>query len=183
MSSDKVSKRERSSSTSSAAAERNNDDLPGSNVPSNQTCSHCGTSLSLTNHRPQTHPVSLSTSHKQVSAFKDELNAVLAGKPESRPYTTVKVLLLNWSNQDLGQVIFDETEELKAVFADLYCFDTESYQIPAKLGSRSLLVKLSQVLLEIDGKCPDAKKLLIVYYNGHGSMDENNRLAWTAYVL
>jgi len=31
-------------------------------------------------------------------------------------------------------------------------------------------------------KLPEQEKLLIVYYNGHGAEDSNDRLIWSAYV-
>ena len=131
----------------------------------------------------RTLPESLTTSHKGLATFKTELNAALVGDQQKLTYASVKVLLLNWELQDLGKVIFEETKELEAVFTDFYGFATETYCIPGQLAGRNLQLKLIQVLLEVEGGGPGGAKLLIVYYNGYGSMEKDGRLFWTAYVL
>jgi len=76
-------------------------------------------------------------------------------------YADVRVLLLQWENDDLG--VSAELKELEDMFRCLYRYNTERWSIPAQKPDRSLKKKITEFIDEYEG--PDT--LLIVYYGGH----------------
>lgn len=65
--------------------------------------------------------------------------------------------------------------ELRSVFCDIYRFDTEEWKIPSNRSHNSLAFKLMGFLEEYDSK----DSLLIVYYGGHGGMNDDRQCVWS----
>lgn len=65
--------------------------------------------------------------------------------------------------------------ELRHVFCDMYHFDTEEWKIPSNGPHNSLAFKLMRFLEEHEGK----ESLLIVYYGGHGGMNDDRQCVWS----
>jgi hypothetical protein len=126
-------------------------------------------------------------SHISIDEFKDTLNAALAKQLNEGHYDEVKVLLLNWKDNDIGlkkpeagSLILDETKMLMEVFQKYYRYDTEHYLIPSVNPQTKLQTRLSIIIEGItDQKSMGKKPLLILYYNGHGTM-KDGKLIWSA---
>jgi hypothetical protein len=120
-----------------------------------------------------------------VEAFKDAANAALNSQFVSAPYDEVQVVGLNWAANDLGlkrpkrgSLILDETKELMRVFRDEYHFQAKHRSIPSNNPEKIVQKWLSDIIFYLSRK-EMKKKLLIIYYNGHGHM-EDGKLIWSA---
>ncbi|KAH7348989.1 hypothetical protein BKA65DRAFT_272017 [Rhexocercosporidium sp. MPI-PUGE-AT-0058] len=111
------------------------------------------------------------------SQFVDQINDVATrifpnnGKPRSS-YRSVKVLLLRWKDDILG--VGKELEKLKEVFEMHYGFETVTWLIPHTDSHTRMMSKAVDVL---DRHPPDS--LLIIYYGGHASLNDNRHLQWS----
>jgi hypothetical protein len=93
-------------------------------------------------------------------------------------YSRVIVLLLSWEDDDLG--VYTEINQLENVFANMYHFDVEKFEIP----SLEPVMRVNECitgLIKRGGK----DTLLIVYYGGHGRGVQYSTEApiWFPYVL
>jgi hypothetical protein len=135
---------------------------------------------------PRIHPESKSNAHTHYATLREQINSKLVGQFEDKPYAAVKVLLMTWDDQDLGETINEETNDLRSVFDGKYGFETERYKIPSKDPEVMLQKKISDAIadltcLDVDKGAGIGKKLMIVYYNGHGTEDRlSGRLLWAA---
>jgi hypothetical protein len=93
--------------------------------------------------------------------------------PTSARYQDVHVLLLRWEEDPMG-VQFD-LNDLAKVFEISYGFNTEIWLIPTKESFNALMIKALSVVEDFgkDGN------LLIVYYSGHGLMNESRQPVWS----
>lgn len=89
-------------------------------------------------------------------------------------YTSVRVLLLSFQDDDLG--VEHEVRRLQSVLTDVYAFDTEHWSIPSSRSQVAISRKLLQFLQDYDAE----DTLLIVYYGGHGYFDTERRSYWSA---
>jgi hypothetical protein len=89
----------------------------------------------------------------------------------------VHVLLLRWEHDDLG--VAREITKLKDVFERCYNFNTEEWNIPPHDSH----IKLAGRLFEFLNISNAEDKMLIVYYGGHGEMDNDRRCVWRWYVF
>ena len=87
-------------------------------------------------------------------------------------YSAVSVLLLSWEDDDLQVII--EVKRLRRVFEELYGFSTDQWSIPSSDSHGEMQDRL-RAFITTHGK-EDA--LLIVYYGGHGYLDENRLPIW-----
>jgi hypothetical protein len=114
---------------------------------------------------------------------KDLITAVNGSIPSSRnPYPNVGVLFIQWEHDDLG--VDKEIVLLEKVFQDKFHFTSIShFKIPGnfKKDSKDAGKKLEIALENFKAK-HQAPDLLIIYYGGHGVMQEDNRSYWAAYV-
>jgi len=101
-------------------------------------------------------------------------------------YDEVKVLLLNWSENDIGlkkpeagSFVLDETLKLQGIFRDLYRYDTQHYLIPPRNPEARVLQLLLDAFIELSDKQLTKKVLLIICYNGHGTV-KDHKLIWSA---
>ncbi|KAI9712117.1 MAG: hypothetical protein M1820_001826 [Bogoriella megaspora] len=99
----------------------------------------------------------------------------------SSSYTTVRVLLLQWEEDDLG--VGKEVEKLAAVFSstkpDGYNFSTERWYIPTSSdkGDEPEILLIKRILEFRKGA--KQNDLLILYYGGHGG-GSPQQLYWAA---
>lgn len=92
-------------------------------------------------------------------------------------YKEIHALLLSWEDDNLGVV--NEIDELYDVFRQIYHFEVERWSIPSKRSHNTLAAKLLGFLADYESK----DNLLIVYYGGHGSMNDDRQCVWSWYVL
>jgi hypothetical protein len=139
-------------------------------------------------HKPQIgsqlHPETIPNSHVSFGEFKKAVNDAL--EYEGGTYDEVKVLLLNWSENDIGlkkpeagSFVLDETLKLQGIFRDLYRYDTQHYLIPSRNPEERVLQLLLDAFIELSDKQLTKKVLLIIYYNGHGTV-KDHKLIWSA---
>lgn len=131
-------------------------------------------------HHPasEKYPNGLNAEHiSSLEKFVDDLNTGLRNTfPRSTaPYKRSHVLLISWEEDDLGTV--SEIDELGALFRDQYRFTTEHFKIPTEDAEDQLEEKL------VIARNQHAKEsdLLIIYYGGHGILDEQGRSIWKAW--
>lgn len=160
------------------------DPLPTlSNAPLDQahSCPHCGRrpSSPVTDllGQPDISPESI-----DLQKLFDELEydfKELIGLRQRKAYSHVKVLFLNWKECDLDPTVTEETIKLQKVFRDMYHFDAgnpkDVYRIPSKFSAEELNHHMSTEILNFAKVEKGKGKLMIVYYNGHGDIDENDR--------
>ena len=65
--------------------------------------------------------------------------------------------------------------ELRDVFNDVYHYATEEWKIPSSRSHNSLAYKLIQFLEEHE----TIDSLLIIYYGGHGGMNDDRQCVWS----
>ena len=125
----------------------------------------------------RTHDISNTPFHvRDIKALGEILtNAAEAAFPNrgvSR-YKEVHTLLLSWEDDNLG--VADEIDELRDVFRNLYSFEAEEWKIPSKRSHNSLAAKVLGFLDDYESK----DNLLIVYYGGHGEMNDDRQCVWS----
>lgn len=84
-------------------------------------------------------------------------------------YKAVHVLLLSWVDDDLG--VLEEISELDGAFTSIYGYATEQWKIPSIRSHNSLAKQLTGFLERYESE----ENLLIVYYGGHGRMNDNRQ--------
>lgn len=98
-----------------------------------------------------------------------------AGQQRPSRYRSVKVLTLCWENHDLEYrrastahpaSIDDELRRVTAAFRS-YKYDVEHYDIPETRSTARLVARLRSLAAHASDD-----KLIIIYYNGHGSLAE-----------
>ena len=124
-----------------------------------------------------THDISSINFHvRDLETFGKTLTcATAAAFPTSLPgeksrYEEVHVLFLSWEQDSLG--VSQEIAELRDVFRKAYHYDTEEWQIPSVRSHNSLVRRLTDFLAAYE----DRKNLLIVYYAGHGRLNDDRQL-------
>ena len=125
----------------------------------------------------RTHDISSTPYHvKDIKALGDVLNsaatAAFPNRGQSR-YKEVHALLLSWEDDNLG--VIDEVTELNNVFTDLYHFETEQWKIPSDSSHLSLAAKIIGFVNDYGSN----ENLLVVYYGGHGVMNDDRQCVWS----
>ncbi|KAI4101664.1 MAG: hypothetical protein LQ345_007406, partial [Seirophora villosa] len=127
-----------------------------------------------------THDISRIDHHvKDVETLGRVLNHALCAafpKTTQSRYKHVRVLLLSWGDDDLG--VATEIAELQRVFDSSYHFQTYHWRIPSHRSHNALVRQVMQLLDESESR----DELLIVYYGGHGKMNEDRQCVWIWYV-
>lgn len=124
----------------------------------------------------RTHDISLAGQHvKDLDALATTLNQALSAafpRPSGSRYSDVSVLLLSWENDDLG--VATEISELDSVFRTVYRYRTDQWRIPSIQPHIALLRRILDSVIE----SASSDRLLIVYYGGHGYMNEQRDCVW-----
>ena len=127
---------------------------------------------------PLTHPRCYNSDHvEKLELFAEDLNQALKTSFPSgpNPYTAVHVLLLRWTEDDLGVEV--EISALRKTFETGFHFDVEEWQIPSLNSTRALQKKLYN-FQEVH---QSETELLLVYYGGHAKADSRRgRSIWQA---
>lgn len=125
----------------------------------------------------RTHDISLINYHlKDLATFgnlvTEAANAAFPKTQTSR-YKEVHVLLLSWEEDSLG--VIQEVLELQDVFRQTYFYDAEVWRIPSDHSYKALRKRLNTFLDDFE----DKESLLIVYYGGHGYMNDDRQCIWS----
>jgi hypothetical protein len=80
--------------------------------------------------------------------------------------------LIRWEEDDLN--VQTEIDELFDVFKNYYNFITEHWRIP----SRSAHLQLTLMVAEFVKHYHSSENLMIVYYGGHGSINNARQATW-----
>ncbi|KAH7370074.1 hypothetical protein BKA65DRAFT_487637 [Rhexocercosporidium sp. MPI-PUGE-AT-0058] len=128
---------------------------------------------------PRTHDISLVGEHiPNIAHLAADLQvAVNAGwsRRHNIRYCKVQVLLLKWQDDDLG--VETELKDLGHVFADLFHYGVDVFDIPSEKPDKALKRRVFD-FLENDAD----ETLLILYYAGHArsSIQANEAPIWIA---
>ncbi len=118
-----------------------------------------------------------------------QTNAPRKYRAPNQQYKQVHALILTWSFHDLRAEAYtappapdyvsleQETERLR-VTLDGYGYAVQEFYIPMHRSAESLKAKLKQFC-----RLAADDTLLVVYYHGHGALDEENELVFSRYVL
>lgn len=125
----------------------------------------------------RTHDISNASYHvKDVKALGKVLteagHAAFPNRGRSR-YKEAHVLLLSWEDDDLG--VIDEVNDLQDVFRQTYNYETEVWKIPSKRAHNSLATRIVQFVADHDAR----DSLLVLYYGGHGLMNDDRQCLWS----
>ena len=112
-----------------------------------------------------------------IDDFNTAMNGVLARN--GSPYDQVHVLFLRWEDDvfvepGINNGIQGEIDQLERVFVDDYGFKTETYLIPSQNSQRSLQKRIFKLQDDHESR----SELLIVYYGGHGVLNDLNQSIW-----
>ena len=147
---------------------------------SDQACPQCG--RRPLSPRPTT-TSSMGTPQRGSAPKSEELRSLLGSLQADlkllcdhtppKPYMAVKAVFLNWENCNLNPGVRNETIELQTVLRDTYKFDAgnegDIFRIPDRLPDQELSNYMStQILNFAKQDAGSGRKLMIVYYNGHG---------------
>ena len=126
----------------------------------------------------RTHDISLSQYHvRDLTTFGETLTkAAIHAFPKDGTlprYHEVHVLLLSWEDDSLG--VAKEISELDDVLRQAYNYRTEQWRIPGERSHNALATRLTAFLGDYETK----DNLLIVYYGGHGCMNDNRQCVWS----
>ena len=127
---------------------------------------------------PTTYSTALSPEHLKFEDLIERVNISIQNffPNDGYRYKQVHCLLLSWEADDLG--VIDEVKELADVFKDLYGYHSvQRWRIPTQ---RSYL-KLEDTLYQFRKVHSSDDNLLIVYYAGHGYLDDYRLWTWAAY--
>ncbi|KAL8723578.1 MAG: hypothetical protein Q9181_007252 [Wetmoreana brouardii] len=130
--------------------------------------------------RSRTHDISCISYHIQdLETFGDIVTkAAAAAFPNAKKsnYQNVFVLLLSWENDELGVIL--ELQELDDVLSQTYHFQTEQWKIPDLNSHNALAFRLVEFLKNHTAN----GNLLLIYYGGHGHMNDDRQCIWSWYV-
>lgn len=125
----------------------------------------------------RTHDISHTPCHvRDIGVLSDILNSAASAAFPNRGfsrYKEVHALLLSWEDDNLG--VIDEVIELEDVFRHTYRFEVEVWRIPTGRSHNSLAAKILGFLNDYESK----DNLLIVYYGGHGYMNDDPQCVWS----
>lgn len=126
--------------------------------------------------KERTHDISLIDHHvKDVATLSDILNQSLSAafpRATRSRYHDVYVLLLSWEDDDLG--VESEINELDYVFENVYRYRTDQWRIPTSKSHNALVRRVMEALEEAEAR----NVLLVVYYGGHGYMNDDRHCVW-----
>ena len=124
----------------------------------------------------RTHDISHTPCHvRDIGVLGDILNSAASAAFPNRGlsrYKEVYALLLSWEDDNLGVV--KEVAELQQVLTDVYHFEVEAWKIPSAKSHNSLATKILGFINEYDSE----SNLLIIYYGGHGYMNDDRQCVW-----
>ncbi|KAF8850218.1 hypothetical protein BDZ45DRAFT_679913 [Acephala macrosclerotiorum] len=133
------------------------------------------TSLSRCSSYNPTHDTSRTSFHiKDLATFATTLEEAAKGAFPNRGrsrYAKVNACLIRWAEDETVQ---PELERLYDVFKHGYGFEVEDWTIPTINSHRKLMGKALDFIEEFDAR----DNLFVVYYAGHGTINENRQSVW-----
>lgn len=130
------------------------------------------TEPSINGHKDLPENLTLSPGHIKFEGFTRRLQTSITNFFPSNAYRykEAHVLLLSWKDNDLG--VIDEVQDLQGVFEESYQYTSvERWAIP----SLKPHTKLEERLYDFKKEHSSIENLLIVYYAGHGFLDDSRR--------
>ena len=128
----------------------------------------------------RTHDISRISYHvSDLETFGDIVTkAAAAAFPNTKHsrYQNVFVLLFSWEHDELG--VISEVQELDDVLSQIYHFHTEQWKIPNINSHNALAFRLMEFLKNYG----TSSNLLLIYYGGHGHMNDDRQCIWSWYV-
>ncbi|KAL8723582.1 MAG: hypothetical protein Q9225_000124 [Loekoesia sp. 1 TL-2023] len=126
--------------------------------------------------KERTHDISLIDHHvKDIQTLCEILNRSLSAafpRASRSRYSDVYVLLISWEDDDLGVVT--EIDELEVLLRHMYQYRTDQWRIPSAKSHNALARRIIQSLDDFES----SDKLFILYYGGHGYMNEDRQCVW-----
>jgi len=119
--------------------------------------------------------------------LSDETNRCRSNRPLHPQYVQVHALILTWSFHDLRTAPYtappsadyisleDETQRLRGTL-ESYGYEVHEFLIPMQRSLEAVQSKLRQFT-----RLAAEDTLLIVYYHGHGSLDDDNELVFSSH--
>ncbi|KAE8445757.1 hypothetical protein EG329_012815 [Mollisiaceae sp. DMI_Dod_QoI] len=133
------------------------------------------TNLSRCSSSNPTHDTSRTSFHiKDLATFATTLEEAAKGAFPNRGrsrYAKVHACLIRWAEDKTVQ---PELERLYDVFKNVYGFEVEDWTIPTINSHRKLMGKALDFIEEFDAR----DNLFVVYYAGHGTINENRQSVW-----
>jgi hypothetical protein len=118
--------------------------------------------------------------HTTIKEFLNQLSESLEGvfpRIDSF-YKKVHVLLISWEHNDLNTAA--DINALRELFGTEFGYTTSQFEIPSKHSQVELQARLGTALLSLVKEATNPK-LLIVYYGGHGILNDEGRSVWQAW--
>lgn len=92
-------------------------------------------------------------------------------------YTAVTALLLYWKENDIDPE--KEVDAIRKLFEQDFGFASLTFTIPPRRAQQELNREISTFVANYSNQ-PDT--LILVYYAGHGDVDDDGKSIWAAYV-
>ena len=109
--------------------------------------------------------------HSWLTQVQEIVKAVFPNSSKSR-YSAVHVLLLSWEDDDLKVNV--EVDQLQNTFEKWYGFNVSNKKIPSEKAHSAL----GRVIRDFSERLGQGDNLLIVYYGGHGYLNESRQPIW-----
>ena len=92
-------------------------------------------------------------------------------------YTGVTALLLYWKENDINPE--QELDAVRELFEKDFGFTSLTFPIPPRRAQQELNREISAFVAHYSNQ---VDTLILIYYAGHGDMDDNGKSIWAAYV-
>ena len=92
-------------------------------------------------------------------------------------YTGVIALLLYWKENDINPE--QELDVVRELFEKDFGFTSLTFPIPPRRAQQELNREISAFVAHYSNQ---VDTLILIYYAGHGDMDDNGNSIWAAYV-
>jgi hypothetical protein len=131
----------------------------------------------------QPHRSDDNVARRQLETALESLSAdlkELTDHSKKKSYGAVKAIFLNWADSNLNPNVYDETIVLQTLLREEYRFEAGSaadiFLIPTKYPTEKLQSYISNSISDFcDYETHGKDKLMIVYYNGHGGIQQGTR--------
>ena len=91
-------------------------------------------------------------------------------------YTSVTALLLYWKENDINPE--QEVDAVRELFEKDFGYTSITFQIPSRRAQQEINREISALVANYSIKLDS---LILIYYAGHGDVDNNGKSVWAAY--
>lgn len=92
-------------------------------------------------------------------------------------YTDVTALLLYWKENDFNPE--QEVDAVRELFEKDFAYNSVTFPIPSQRAQQELNREISALVSNYSRKLDS---LILIYYAGHGDVDDDGKSVWAAYV-